>query len=92
MASKSFKYDDSFITEVRNYFDSLSNIMIEAKDFSNARFVRHLYERTWGKAALRCQMSETPCNTLTAEDFKLASIDKEFQNVVEAEKRPMGFI
>lgn len=92
MASKSFKYDDSFITEVRNYFDSLSNIMIEAKDFSNARFVRNLYERTWGKAALRCQMSETPCNTLTAEDFKLASIDKEFQNVVEAEKRPMGFI
>ena len=92
MAGKSFNYDDSFTAEVKDYFDSLSDKMIGAKDFSNARFVRNLFERTWGKAALRCQMSEAPCNTLTAEDFKLASIDKEFQNVVEAEKRPMGFI
>lgn len=92
MAGKSFNYDDSFTAEVKDYFDSLSDKMIGAKDFSNARFVRNLFERTWGKAALRCQMSEAPCNTLTAEDFKLASIDKEFQDVVEAEKRPMGFI
>ena len=92
MAGKSFNYDDSFTAEVKGYFDSLSDKMIGSKDFSNARFVRNLFERTWGKAALRCQMSEAPCNALTAEDFKLASIDKEFQNVVEAEKRPMGFI
>lgn len=92
MARRSFKYDDSFITEVKDYFNSLSNKMIEVKDFSNARFVRNLFERTWGKAALRCQMSGVQCNTLIAEDFKLASIDKEFQNVVEVEKRPMGFI
>lgn len=92
MASRNFKYDNSFINEVKDYFNSLSNKMTEAKDFSNARFVRNLFERTWGKAALRCQMGEIRCDTLTAEDFKLASIDKEFQNVVETEKRPMGFI
>jgi AAA+ superfamily predicted ATPase len=92
MASKSFKYDEAFATQVNSYFDSLSDKMINSKEFSNARFVRNLFERTWCKAALRCQMSEATCDTLTAEDFNLASIDKEFQNIVEVEKRPMGFI
>lgn len=92
MARKNFRFDESFETEVIDYFDSLSDKMIRAKEFSNARFVRNLFERTWGKAALRCQLGGTQCDSLTVEDFKLATADKEFQNTEEAEKRPVGFI
>ena len=52
--------------------------IIESKEFSNARFVRNLYERTWGKAALRMQMSGISDNKLKLDDFKSAIAEKEF--------------
>ncbi len=86
MAKKSFTYDAAFVDAVNTYFSSLSEQILESKDFSNARFVRNLYERTWGKAALRCQMSGTECNELLAEDFALAASDKEFHNIMDKKK------
>lgn len=91
MVDKGFKYDDAFSDAVKAYFKSLDNDIMESKDFSNARFVRNLFERTWGKAALRCQMSQTPCDTLTVEDLALATSDKEFHNIMEQKKRKIGF-
>ena len=76
---------------VRTYFDTLSDKVVTAKDFSNARYVRNLFERTWGKAALRCQMSSTPCTNLTVDDFTLAASDKEFSNILETKKQRIGF-
>ena len=91
MVNKGFKYDDAFADAVKAYFKSLDNEIMESKDFSNARFVRNLFERTWGKAALRCQMNQTPCDTLTVEDLALATSDKEFHNIMEQKKRKIGF-
>ncbi len=91
MAGKSFTYDTTFADAVNSYFSSLSEKILTAKDFSNARFVRNLFERTWGKAALRCQLDEIECNTLLVEDFALAASDKEFHNIMEQKKRTIGF-
>lgn len=91
MADKVFTYDDAFSEAVNSYFENLSDSVLGAKDFSNARYVRNLFERTWGKAALRCQMSRIPCDTLIVEDFALAASDKEFNNILEQKKRSIGF-
>lgn len=84
MVGKEFQYDGSFSEAVRCYFQSLSDEILNAKDFSNARYVRNLFERTWGKAALRCQLNQTVCDTLIVEDFALATSDKEFHNIIIA--------
>ncbi|MBR6044352.1 MAG: AAA family ATPase [Ruminococcus sp.] len=90
-AKKNFTYDEQLEDAVRTYFDTLSDKVVTAKDFSNARYVRNLFERTWGKAALRCQMSSTPCTNLTVDDFTLAASDKEFSNILETKKQRIGF-
>ncbi|MBQ8959961.1 MAG: AAA family ATPase [Ruminococcus sp.] len=93
MARKSFTLEAGFEEAVRSYFDSLSSELMDRKDFSNARYVRNLFERTWAKAALRCQMLDVPCTTLTAEDFSLSSGEKDFQLVNDKKKsRTIGFI
>ncbi|MBO4877215.1 MAG: AAA family ATPase [Ruminococcus sp.] len=92
MAQKSFTFDDAFRDAVKAYFDGLPDELMERKDFSNARFVRNLYERTWGKAVLRSQMAGEPCNSLTAEDFSLASSEKDFGSMNEKKTRAIGFI
>lgn len=91
MARKSFYFDDDFSDAVRSYFGLLSEKVIGAKDFSNARYVRNLFERTWGKGALRCQLNQTKCCNLTVEDFALAISDKEFHNIMEQKTRKIGF-
>ena len=88
-AKKSFAFDETFRDAVSSYFNSLASSVVEAKEFGNARFVRNLYERTWGKAALRCQLNDLPCDTLTVEDFNLACAEKEFREA--AEKKRIGF-
>lgn len=92
LVKKSFKFDEAFSEAVNRYFDSLSDELMNEKEFSNARFSRSLFERTWGKAALRCQMNNVECDTLTVEDFALAVSDKEFHNIMEQKKKTIGFI
>lgn len=90
MAQK-LSYDEEFEQTVKKFFDDLSDETINAKDFSNARFVRNLYERTWGKALLRCQMEGGKQGVLTAEDFIAASTDTELVNMSKRDKRRIGF-
>lgn len=92
MVEKNFTYKDDFENTVRSYFNALPDELIGAKDFSNARFARNLFERTWGKAVLRCQMSQKKCSELTVEDFSLAASEKEFQSNVQKKHKPIGFI
>lgn len=92
MAKKSFECGAAFEEAVKKYFDELSEDLMNAKDFSNARFVRNLFERTWGKAVLRCQMMQQPCTALMPEDFVLASSEREFQSNVKKKGRSLGFI
>lgn len=78
MVKGKFKYEEQLFDSARKYFNNISDEVLQAKEFSNARFVRNLFERTWAKAAMRCQLSGSRKIVLTKEDFEHASADKEF--------------
>ncbi|MCR4655269.1 MAG: AAA family ATPase [Lachnospiraceae bacterium] len=96
MAAKLYRYTDDLAKEAGNYFLSLSEELIENESFSNARFVRNLYERTVSKAALRLQAASGGRNidgskiTLTGEDFRKASEASEFKDLMVKKSR-FGF-
>lgn len=93
MAGKSFKYGEELEKAVRDYFGQLSDELLDRKDFSNARYVRNLYERTWAKAALRSQLSGEKCDEITPEDFAMAAGEKDFKQYNEKKNsRSIGFI
>lgn len=94
MAGKTFTFDETFKEAVAGYFDRLPDEVLNAESFSNARFVRNLYERTWGKAVLRCQLKKADPNVLTKEDFLAASGEKEFSKLMRKPVRDkvVGFV
>ena len=65
MVSGRFKYDEDLMAAAKDYFNALPDAFITAKEFSNGRFVRNLFERTWAKAAMRCQLAMTSVVVLT---------------------------
>lgn len=92
MLGNSFEYDEDFKSAVTEYFNSISDETLAAKDFSNARFVRNLFERTCAKASMRMQLSGISKLTLTTDDFKLASTERAFQALVAKKSRiTIGF-
>jgi len=78
MVGSHFKCDEALLPRAKAYFDSLPDDMITAKEFSNARFVRNLFERTWAKASMRCQLAGKGSVILTKDDFERSLGDKEF--------------
>ena len=90
MAQGRFKCEEGLFDMVDAYFDGLADETLASKEFSNARFVRNLFERTWAKAAMRCQLGGTAEVTLTKADFERASAEKDF--AFNIPKRPrIGF-
>ena len=90
MARKSFTFGACFEESVRSYFRNLSDSYIGSQEFSNARFARNLFERTWSKAALRCAFNGVKCEILEREDFEAASAESEFSEKLQ-ESRKIGF-
>ena len=90
MVKARFKYDKQLLDVANEYFNNLPDEIIQAKEFSNARFVRNLFERTWAKAAMRCQLNGRQNIVLTKDDFEHASADKEFA-VKATKKTRIGF-
>jgi hypothetical protein len=80
-----FEYENEVLELARGYFDKLSDATINSKKFSNGRFVRNLYERTFAKACTRTQIAGSDVIDITVEDFNSACADAEF--LVE-EKKP----
>lgn len=78
MVTEKFKCDSQLFEAAHEYFLSLPDEVISAKEFANARFVRNLFERTWAKAAMRCQLDGKTQILIMKEDFEHASADKEF--------------
>ncbi len=85
------KYEEQLVDVAKKYFDELPEDLITSKEFSNGRFVRNLYERTWAKAALRCQLAGLKTVTLSCKDFELASADKDFALDGGKKKARLGF-
>ena len=92
MVKKTFHYADGLQPVVEEYFNSLPDEMLKAKSFSNARFVRNLFERTWGKAGVRAQLNHEPEIVVLPEDFKAASAEKEFNRLITKKTRTLGFV
>lgn len=90
---ENFRYDAGFEEAARAYFDKLPDEVITAKNFSNARFVRNLFERTWSKAAVRWDGLKKSERALSAVDFSAATSDRGFDKLQEKPaRRPLGFI
>jgi len=91
MVNKSFGCDDKLLPVAKEYFQSIPERVLTSKEFSNARFVRNLFERTWAKAALRVQLSHEKTLILTKDDFVRSICEKEFL-FDEKKKNRIGFI
>lgn len=91
MAKGKFKCDSGLFEAVHNFFINLPDSVLSSADFSNARYVRNLFERTWAKAAMRCQLGGKAEIVLTRDDFEHASADKEFAVDSMAKKTRIGF-
>lgn len=83
-------HDDKILDAAHEYFAGLSDDFVNAKEFSNARFVRNLFERTCAKAVTRCQLEKADGLTLTRDDFERASKEKDFDLTVKKKAR-IGF-
>lgn len=90
MAADKFKVADDLYPTVKAYFEGLSDEVLDSKNFSNARFVRNLFERTWAKAAMRCQLEGQKSVMLCASDFLNAASEKDFAFQIE-KKIKLGF-
>ncbi len=90
MLNRTFKHEDELLPAVKEYFDNLTDEIMQSKDFSNARFVRNLFERTWAKASMRCQLNKIGNVIITKGDFERATSDKEF-TVIMKKKNRIGF-
>ena len=75
-----------------DFFAAVPDAAFKSKEFSNARFVRNLYERTWGKAAYRHSLGGGELRLLKS-DLTGAAADKEFENLLKKseERRAIGF-
>ncbi len=89
MVKAPYVLEDGVMEKVSEYFKTLPQTFIESKQFSNARYVRNLYERTLAKTAMRRREASEKI-VITKEDFELASTDKEFRNF-ESKTRKIGF-
>ena len=58
---------------VHSYFLGLPASVLADGDFSNARFVRNLFERTWSKTVMRAQLDGSDPRLIIRADFDAAS-------------------
>ena len=78
LVKKNFKYDDEILPAAKEYFAGLDDKLIGSKEFSNGRFVRNIFERTWAKAAMRRDLDNGKLR-LSKEDFLLSVSDQDFK-------------
>ncbi len=73
MAQKSaFTLSEEAEAAAKAYFETLDDSILNGPDFSNARFVRNLFERTWSKTVTRSQFDAGDCRVITRADFEAA--------------------
>ena len=88
--NREFKYEEGFEERVKSYFTSLPEEMTSSKSFGNARYVRNIFERTWGKASLRCPGVLMQDLVLGVDDFNAAVAELD-RSVPGKKRRSIGF-
>ena len=84
-----FPVAEDFSKHVEKYFMDIPEEMLNSKQFGNARFVRNVFERTWGKAILRSPAGTYEVPPLAPEDFDAAASEITPENIKE--KKLIGF-
>lgn len=91
MSEGGFECEKGLEKALRDYFAEIPDEVMEGRNFSNARFVRNLYERTWGKAVCRNRLGEDEVKLL-ASDLEGAAGEREFRQLLEKTvRKPIGF-
>ena len=94
MLDGNFDYDRELKGAAKDFFAKIPDEVLGAKDFSNARFVRNLYERVWGKAAYRQSLHGDEPLRIRASDLAGAAEDREFKHLLSdraSDRRVIGF-
>ena len=93
MLDGTFEYEEGLQEAVHGFFAELPEETFSSKEFSNARFVRNLYERTWGKAAYRQSLAGGGDIRILRSDLAGATADSEFKKLMKkgTERRAIGF-
>lgn len=68
-----FKPTEGLLRTAKEYFLSLDDSVVNAKNFANARFVRNIFERTWSKTIMRAQIDGSDTFVMITEDFEAAA-------------------
>lgn len=90
MVKAPYVIGEGLMEKVEEYFKNIPQSFLDSKQFSNARFVRNLFERTIAKSVMRKRVVNGESIVIEKEDFELASTDKEFRNF-ESKIRKIGF-
>lgn len=92
MAEGCFEYEAELKETLEDYLESIPDEHYESKEFSNARFIRNLYECVWGKAAYRINFTDDNDIILKDVDMQAALEEDMYAGVQEKkEKRRIGF-
>ena len=94
MLEGNFECEGGFREAAHEFFSAVPDEALQSKTFSNARFVRNLYERTWGKAAYRHSLGGDGATVrILKSDLAGATADKEFDALLKKkeERRAIGF-
>ena len=94
MIDGNFDYERALKGAVKDFFAKIPDEVLNAKDFSNARFVRNLYERVWGKAAYRQSLHGDEPLRILASDLAGAAEDREFKHLLSdraSDRHVIGF-
>ena len=92
MVNKSaFRLADGVQALVDTYFANLDDKIVLGPNFSNARFVRNIFERTWSKTVTRSQLDGSDPHIITADDFAAASADTNVTTAKTAKRSRPGY-
>lgn len=92
MTEGSFEYEEELIETLQDYLEDIAEEQYESKEFSNARFIRNLYERVWGKTAYRINFTEDKEVVLKNVDLQAALEEEIFASMLEKkETKRIGF-
>lgn len=92
MVDGRFEYEDELKDTLQDYIQNIPDSSFQTKEFSNARFIRNLYERLWGKAAYRISLSGEEEILLKNEDVLSVIQEEDFQTMVtEKNRKQIGF-
>ncbi len=90
MARKSFSCADDLEAAARKFFDGIPDDVLKDKTFGNGRYVRNIFERTWGKAIARSSENGFDDIVLNSQDFDEATGEYQYGNNAKP-ARKIGF-